>query len=362
MELRPLSLGEIFNRAILLYLRNFRAFFAIVLVTVVPLALVEYFVTLAAQPEIEATLRSLSQPQPVHGAHAPTLLDSPGALTITLVSVLLSYFLLAVAVSAVGAGVARIYRAEPVFPAACYAAVLARLVPIVELLIAALAVLLVCYVALILIATIPLVLGALFAPVLPLLTLVATTILLFAMTFCIVMLLVAGTCAFFGVVVEDQPASAALRSTVSRIFNRNEFGRTVLCALAVGTIVFAGSVLAQAAFFALARWTAAYVAADAIARSLLIPFVAIVLSVYYFDVRIRHEGFDLEAPSDEPAYAPTAYLSGEERVLIKRFLERRESLAVQRRRQIAARLAEPVRARVPEELRRLDDESLLERL
>jgi uncharacterized RDD family membrane protein YckC len=64
----------------------------------------------------------------------------------------------------------------------------------------------------------------------------------------------------------------------------------------------------------------------------------------------------------EPAYASTAYLSGEERALIKRFLERRDQLSVDRREELAAQLAARVRDRVPPELARLDDESLLERL
>ena len=78
--------------------------------------------------------------------------------------------------------------------------------------------------------------------------------------------------------------------------------------------------------------------------------------------------FDLDArrapaePADEPVYAPTAYLTGEERALVKRFLERRDSLAPQRRKEIAAKLAGPARMRVPPELQGLEDEPLLERL
>lgn len=64
----------------------------------------------------------------------------------------------------------------------------------------------------------------------------------------------------------------------------------------------------------------------------------------------------------EPAYAPTAYLDGDERALIKRFLERRDALRPERRRELAAQIAARVRRRVPPELARLDDESLLERL
>jgi len=64
----------------------------------------------------------------------------------------------------------------------------------------------------------------------------------------------------------------------------------------------------------------------------------------------------------EPAYLPTAYLSGEERALIRRFLDRRDALSLDRRQELASQLASRVRERVPLELARLDDESLLERL
>ena len=64
----------------------------------------------------------------------------------------------------------------------------------------------------------------------------------------------------------------------------------------------------------------------------------------------------------EPVYAATAYVSGEERSLIRRFLERRTDLVTQRRAGIAHQLAERVRPRLPVELQRLEDEDLLERL
>jgi uncharacterized RDD family membrane protein YckC len=63
-----------------------------------------------------------------------------------------------------------------------------------------------------------------------------------------------------------------------------------------------------------------------------------------------------------PAYAPTFYLSGSERALIKRFLDRRDTLDARGRQELAAKIAARVRDRVPGELQRLDDESLLERL
>lgn len=64
----------------------------------------------------------------------------------------------------------------------------------------------------------------------------------------------------------------------------------------------------------------------------------------------------------EPVYGATRYLSGDERSIVKRFLQRRDALVPERRRELAAHLAARVRPRLPEDLQRLDDEPLLERL
>ena len=70
----------------------------------------------------------------------------------------------------------------------------------------------------------------------------------------------------------------------------------------------------------------------------------------------------LKEMREEPTYASTAYVSGEERAIIKRFLERRWSLSAQRRMVLASELANRVRPRVPDDMKKLDDEALLERL
>ncbi|HMF29135.1 MAG TPA: RDD family protein, partial [Candidatus Cybelea sp.] len=48
---------------------------------------------------------------------------------------------------------------------------------------------------------------------------------------------------------------------------------------------------------------------------------------------------ELRQHAEEPAYAPTAYLSGEERALVKRFIERRDTLSNDRRCELAWDLA-----------------------
>jgi uncharacterized RDD family membrane protein YckC len=67
-------------------------------------------------------------------------------------------------------------------------------------------------------------------------------------------------------------------------------------------------------------------------------------------------------PALAPDYAPTTVLSGEERALVHRFIERRTFLSRDRRTELAAQLAKRIRPRVAPELAKLDDESLLERL
>jgi uncharacterized RDD family membrane protein YckC len=65
---------------------------------------------------------------------------------------------------------------------------------------------------------------------------------------------------------------------------------------------------------------------------------------------------------DATVYSSTTYLTGEERALLARFLERRDALSSERRAEFAAQLAARVRPRVPPELADLPDEALLERL
>jgi hypothetical protein len=368
MELRPLDFGGIFDRAIVLYVRNFVAFAGIVTATIVPVAIVQYFVLVGAQPQLDATLDVLQHPERLRTEHVPTLFDSPLMLAIAIASALFGYYMLAFAVGAVAAGVGRLYRGRPVEFRACYEAVLRRWSSIVAVVGIAVLVLIAAYVGAILIVAVPLfavasVANSWFGS----LVAVAVTGMVVTITFALLLVGVTSACAIDGTVVENCSAAASLQLTFARIFNRSEFGRALLCGFAVGAIATVSFAFVDTvAFLGLSRWPAAYVALDAFARIFVIPFLALVLATYYFDVRVRREGFDMETAlqrgPEEPVYAPTAYLSGEERALIKRFLERRDSLTPQRRREIAAQLAAPARQRVPAELQRLEDEPLLERL
>jgi uncharacterized RDD family membrane protein YckC len=79
-------------------------------------------------------------------------------------------------------------------------------------------------------------------------------------------------------------------------------------------------------------------------------------------VRDAALGLPAERAAGEPVYGATRYLSGDERSLVARFLERRDALSEVRRVELAAQIAARVRDRLPPEMQAYEDEALLERL
>jgi hypothetical protein len=369
MELRPRNLVEMFDLAVSLYGRNFLVLVGIVAVTAVPLALLQYPVTRMEQPQLDAAMRLLEHPE-IAARQMPPGFNSPRAVALSIVLTLLGYLVWAFCLGAIAEGIARIYAGSTIEFAACWQAVLRRWLSIVAVLSLAVLAMVVCDATAVALVTILVSLAVVFAPAsLPIMTAIAMLLVLLTATLTPALLAMPCVFGLYGSTLESLGAVAALRVSFNRVFTRAEFRRSVICATAVGTLAFGCSVaLGVFAVLGLARWTVLYVAVDAVARTFLVPFVGLVLALYYFDVRIRHEGFDLESGLDrataaeESAYAPTAYLSGAERVLVARFLERRNGFSASRRDALAARLAQPARQRVPPELQGLDDESLLERL
>jgi hypothetical protein len=364
MELRPLDFGEILERSLELYARSFARFVALVAVTVLPVAIVQYLVLLRQQPALAATFDILRHPERLQSERVPTLFNSPDMLAIVIASALFAYYMLGFTLAAVAAAVARYDAGQPIGVRACYAIVLPRWGSIVAVVGSGVLALVIAYMGALVVALIPLSIGAAFgAGILSLVVTLSIGGVLIVIGVAFLLILVTTACALCGVVVEASTAAWSVRMTIERIFNRREFGRALLCAFTVTAIGLAASTLIDAvAFIGFAHSEAAYVGVDAAGRLIVVPFLALVFAIYYFDVRTRDDITMLATGPDEPVYAPTAYLSGEERALIKRFLERRALLSASRRLQIAAQLAAPVRKRLPPELRVLDDESLLERL
>jgi hypothetical protein len=306
MELRPLGFGEIFDRAVTLYIKNFVPFAGIVMVLVVPLAITQYVLDLSSQPQFDAMLRVFQHPNAAANTRIPTIFDSPSSVVVLIVSLFIAYTIWPFALNAVAVGVARLYRGRPVEFLACYEAVLRRWLPMVAMMGLELVVLLAWYFVVILVVVGLAVAGTILAAAwLPLAFLSPFFVIVAAMVMfaSLAPLFVALTFAMYAVVIEERSAGAAFALGFARVFNRGEFWRAVLFAIASGAVVGGASMvigfLALLAMFA--HLTFLEVIVESLARAAIAPFGVVLLAIYYFDVRIRHEAFDIETGLDRLA-------------------------------------------------------------
>jgi hypothetical protein len=312
MELRPLGFGEIFDRAITLYVRNFWPFFAIVLVLIVPLAIVQYVLDSSQSAQFYEVLRVLQHPNE-RPPTLPNLFGSPGQIVTVVITALIFYVLWPFALNAVAIGVARLYRGRAVEFAACYEAVIPRWASILGTLIIQFAVFIAWYLAFLAVLFTSIIVATVFARAwLPLgiagffIAAIATI----AVLFLLAPIFIALTFAMNSVVIEMRGPFAAIGSGFSRVFNRREFWRAVLFSLAAFAVIFGSSIVISgitlAALFVHA--VAVEVVLGSLLRAAFAPFSIVLIAVYYFDVRIRREGFDLEAELERitpaPAIAP----------------------------------------------------------
>jgi len=308
MDLRPLGFGEIFDRAITLYVRNFWPFFAIVLVLIVPLAVVQYVLDSSQLTQFDQMIRVFTHP----GAPQPTLsnlFSSPGEVVGIVAAVLLYYALWPFVFVAVAFGVARLYGGRPVEFGACYRSVLPHWGAILLTQLVAVAVFIAWYVAFFVVLVAAGVVTALLSQASIVLAVLAfIVVLLLALAFLLTLALVFIALAFAmnAVAIENAGPMAAIASGFARVFGGKELWRALVFALAAFAVIFGGSIVVSAvALLALfAHAVAVEVVVSALLRAAIAPFSIVLVAVYYFDVRIRREGYDLEAEIERIAAAP----------------------------------------------------------
>jgi hypothetical protein len=304
MELRPLGFGEIFDRAITLYVRNFTPFAAIVAVLIVPSAVLQYLIDRAYQPEYDAFWQVLQHPNSKPTDTVPAAFASP-AFWIALIALLIfTYAVWPFALNAVAVGVARLYRNMPVVFRACYEVALRRWSQTIGMILMDFVVFVAWYVAAVLLIVAVVFLVAALGAVAPqagfAFGLVAGLIGVVVLLPTVAPLFVALTFSMYAVVIEDRGVMESLTLGFRRVFNRGEFWRAVLFAVAAGATVVAGSTLFSVfgIIFALLHLPGVEAIVQALGNALLTPFGVVLMAVYYFDVRIRREAFDLEATLD----------------------------------------------------------------
>lgn len=304
MELRPLGFGEIFDRAVTLYIRNIVPFIGIVLVLILPLAILQYVLDRSSQPDLAVLIKVLQNPANAKVGHVPTIFDSPVSLAILGVLLLITYLFWPFALNAVAVGVARVYRNRPVEFRACYEAVLSRWPQILGLLFVQFLAFLAWYFAAIIvivaIVVIVILLGGVSTGIAFWFGFFGAIAGFIVMAPLLAPLAVALSFAMYAAVIEECGVVESLSRGFSRVFNRTEFWRALLFAVAAGGVVLGGSMMLGfvGLLAAYAHQPALEAIIDSLARATLAPFGVVLLAIYYFDVRIRREAFDLETSLD----------------------------------------------------------------
>lgn len=303
--LRPLSLGEIFDRAVTLYVRNLVPFTLIALVVVLPMAVMSYF---AGLHQSETFAQILSQVE--HPAKTPPA-NTEAASGYTFGTIALAVVLGAFAVVAIAAAIGNVYRGEPIEWAACYAQAVRRAGAILLTLLCEGLMFGVVVIAgaftlgIVMVAAVFAVRGSV-----PLGVAAFVAVGIVGLLWMAAMLLcyLAFNFAFDALGIEGASFGAALGSGFARIFNRSELLRATLICLALVAIYIGLTIVSLSLATALEsmKMHLLYVAVNALVSLVSTSFLGVLIAVYYFDVRVRREGLDMQAQISGLEAAPSS--------------------------------------------------------
>jgi hypothetical protein len=298
VQLRPLGLGEIFDRAVTLYVRNIVPLTIIALVVVLPLTVAQYLAT-GNDTTYQQLLSQIQHPGKPPAAAVTRVMPGWMFLYFTL-AVLLAPF----ATVAIAAAAGAIYRGQEVDWRAAYATALRHW--------GAVLLTIVCEIVLLvsLIFSGAIVLGIAFG--------IAFVLVRFVAAAGVVLFIFAGICAFafllfmilfylaFGfsfnaIGIEELPFNKAISRGFARIFNRTELGRASVIALALVAVYLGLMIVSMSVagiFMGLVHLTALNSIVQGIVTLISTAFLGLLVAVYYFDVRVRREGLDMQADID----------------------------------------------------------------
>ncbi len=292
--LRPLTIGEIFDRAVTIYVRNFVPFTLIVLTLLAPLAILQYFALPSSASSLAQIAKQASDPK----ATVSPFTNEQLALLFGVV------FLAAIFApfinNAVAVGVARLYSGDRPNYGQSFAKVFQRWLPLIGTAFVNLLILGGLYGFTVFVLMIVVIIGVtLVQPALPLAIafFVLAGIGLLAVIPLFLMLLIVYAFSTYATSIEDANVSRAIASGFSRVFGRKELKKSILMALAyialeigVLTIGLTVAVVLQMVL----KLDAVQLVITTVMNAVLTAFLAILLAVYYYDVRTRTEGLDLE--------------------------------------------------------------------
>jgi hypothetical protein len=303
LNLRPLSIGEVLDRAFHLYFKYIAIFTALVGIVIVPSVLLSYF---SSRNLIDAYIglfqQMINSPQGTPDISKLTAAQPSEALMWIEYALLFLGF--PFAYGAVVAAVSKAYLGLPVSFKDSYRFALRRWLAIFMLIFvwyfALIGVAIVLAVAILVIvgitAAVAVGLGkasAVFG--------IAFAILAFAAFLAAIalfmMLYLTAAISFIAVVIEKVDPFKAFSSAFARMFGAGQFWRGLVLALALLGINFGATLVAGGSGMILAyvfKSPALYLILASLTSLFFGPFAVVAAAVFYYDLRIRREGYDLQ--------------------------------------------------------------------
>jgi hypothetical protein len=313
VNLRPMSIGEILDRAFTVYFKNALVLTAALIVVLVPMLVLNYL----GQRDLlgldlkmlDATMKNPNAPPP-----PPDFTQLMSYYTTSLpylgLTMLLATFALPFANSAIIAGISRSYLGQPVRLADCYRDAFARwqhvLLLAVLWIVALIIGVTVAYIALIIIAVVFVMAGAAIFPKAPAVAGIIMAVVMIPTFFWLVIaslqVYLAWALSFAAITLEHVDPVKAFGSGFSRVFGRGTYWRSAGVAAAMLGIVLVFEIIVGAAIGALFYWLKmpidsaplAFSGFSGLASAVVTPLSFAIVAMYYYDIRIRREGFDLE--------------------------------------------------------------------
>jgi hypothetical protein len=300
-SLRPLSLGELLDRAFSICFRHLLVFTSLIAVVVVPSVILQYFAMRPYTNVITQMMQTTATGGMPSQNPAPFFQALTDGIPYFLALITLTVLFFPLSNAAVVSGVSRAYLGMPVRFADCYGDAVRRWPLLLGLMLLWFFTGFVLYVGLfivmfVLFATVGAIAatmhlaGIIIASIIGVAAIVG--FLLLAMD-----IYLAAAFSFVAVVLENAGATAAYASGFRRVFGTGQFWRSVAIAAALFGIIIGLEIVAlvvSGLSFELTHSFVTNYVVNAILAAFIYPFTFAVVAVAYYDVRIRREGFDLQ--------------------------------------------------------------------
>lgn len=320
LNLRPLTVGEVFDRSVNLYFKNFLLLTSLLAIVILPLLLLQYLGTKDWVGAYFALIVNAMQ----HPSSSPplgleTLTDAIARDQVwSLLAQLVAVVGIPLSQTAVVVAVSRAYLGLKTTFAECYRMAFKRIGWVVLVWLMWLtAFFVIFFAAFVVMAFVIAALAGAAAMLhgdvrIAVIVLAAVLSIVFAIAAIglAIALYIAFSFSVVSAIVEGADPIRAISSAFSRTFGGGQFWRSMTVSLAIFAVTFGGSMFialfgAAAAYFL--KSAEVYILASALGNVFLGAFAYVVVAVYYYDVRVRREGLDLQLLSTRLGQAaPTA--------------------------------------------------------